>query len=328
MRHLFAVSAALLVALPLAANQFRAADVVYLPAAGRVSIFNTDVYLSNPNPEPVVVSVAFAPTNTADNSGVTAEARVLATLQPGERREIHDPVQSIFGLDNSLGQMIFFGCTAGNPSCDCAATPNDCRNISVEARIYATSTECANGATSCTTGQLFAGLPWFQFAGSGSPAGYDKVFVAGIRQFGSRGTPASGFRSNLGFTNSSQFSSTTLTVQLFDSVARPLASTTVTLGPLGHTQRNFNELFPAVTELREAGFVVIEQTSVTPTDAAAAAGCSDGCPGFFAYGSVLDNATNDPTTLEGQFFGSLTSSQLGCIFGAKTGARPVRRIER
>lgn len=325
MKRLIGICAIALAALPLLANQFRAADIVYVPTAGRVSTFNTDVYLSNPNGERVVVSVAFAPTNTADNAAVTTQARVLATLEPGERREIRDPLREVFALESGLGQLIFFGCAASNPSCDCSVDANDCRNISVQTRIYSTSTDCRNGAATCTTGQLFSGIPWFQFAGAGSPTGFEKVFVAGIRQFGSRSAPVSGFRSNLGFANASQFSSTTLTVQLFDGLSRPLGTAQVSLGPLGHTQRNLAELFPAIGELRDAGYAVVEQSIVTPTAAAADAGCSDGCPGFFAYGSVLDNATDDATTLEAQFFGSLTTSQLGCIFGAKSPARPLRR---
>jgi hypothetical protein len=325
MRHGVAVCAALFVSLPLFANNFRAADTVYVPTAGRVGSFNTDVYLSNPNPQPVTVSVAFAPTNTEDNSGVAAQARQLVTLQPFERREIRDPLAQVFGLQGGLGQLIFFGCSAANPNCDCSSTPNDCRSISVESRIYSTSTDCRNGAVTCTTGQLFSGLPWFSFAGSGSAAGYDSVFIAGIRQFGSRSAPASGYRSNLGFANASMFSSTTLSVELFDALAASRGRATVTLGPLGHAQRNIGELFPDAGELETAGFVVISQASVTPTANAASAGCADGCPGFFAYGSVLDNSSDDATTLEAQFAAALTADQLGCMFSAKAPARPLRR---
>jgi len=312
----------LALALPLSANNFRVADVVYLPTAGRVSVFNTDVFLSNPNAERVSVSVAFAPTDTADNSGVIASARTLAVLEPGERRAIANPM-AIFGLENALGQLIFFGCREGAPECDCADAPGDCRGISVEARIYATSTNCPNGAAACTTGQLFSGLPWYAYAARDSASGYDRVFIAGIRQ-------SSGFRTNIGLINASQFSSTELTLTLFDAHGVPIgAPRAITLGPLGHLQRKIGQLVAEGAAFEGTAWALVEQTGVTPTAAAAANGCADGCPGFFAYGSLLDNATNDPTTLEAQFFGSLTTGQLGCIFAsAQAPARRVRRMAR
>jgi len=310
------------VALPALANNFRVADVVYLPTVGKISVFNTDVFLSNPNSERVSVSVAFAPTDTADNSGVIAAARTLAVLEPGERREIASPM-AIFGLDNALGQMIFFGCREGMPECDCVDHPADCRGISVEARIYSTSTSCPNGAAACTTGQLFSGLPWYSYAARGSASGYERVFIAGIRQSG-------GFRTNIGLINASQFSSTELTLTLFDAHGVPIgAPRAITLGPLGHLQRKIGQLIAEGASFEGTAWALVEQTGVTPTAAAAANGCADGCPGFFAYGSLLDNSTNDPTTLEAQFFGSLTAGQLGCIFASVQGpARPVRRSAR
>jgi len=43
-------------------------------------------------------------------------------------------------------------------------------------------------------------------------------------------------------------------------------------------------------------------------------GCNSGCPAFLTYGSVLDNQTNDPTTLEAQYKLGLTDVQIGCIY--------------
>lgn len=297
------------------ANNFRVADVVYLPAAGKVAAFNTDVYLSNPNAERISVSVAFAPSGIADNSGVTAVARTITVLEPGERRAIANPMQ-IFGLDAGFGALVFFGCREGAPECDCVASPGDCRGLSVESRIYATA---ANGST---TGQLFSGLPWYSYASRAAAPGYDRVFIAGVRQLGAR--VVNGFRTNFGVLNASQFSSTELKLTLFTSTGAELAAKTLSLGPLGHLQKAFFELFPDVTELT-TGYVIVEQGSVTPTSNAAANGCADGCPAFFAYGSQLDNVTDDPTTLEAQFFASMTDAQLGCVFAAKAPSRPVRR---
>jgi hypothetical protein len=305
------------------ANNFRVADLVYLPAGGRVANFNTDIYLSNPNNERVSVSVAFAPQGVEDNSAATEAAHTLTVMEPGERRAIFDPLKTIFGLDAGLGQFIFFGCREGAPNCDCAASPGDCRGISVEARVYATSSNCPNGATACTTGQLFSGLPWYAYASKNAANGYDKVFIAGVRHFGGRGV--GGFRTNIGVTNASQYSFTELRVALFDSRGAQLAAGSFQLGPLGQAQKGFSDLFPSAADITTSAYVVVEQASVTPTANAAANGCADGCPGFFAYGSQLDNLTDDATTLEAQFFPSIGDTQLNCFFASHLPARPARR---
>ena len=67
-------------------------------------------------------------------------------------------------------------------------------------------------------------------------------------------------------------------------------------------------------------------------DRRAPASCPTGCPAFLAYGSVLDNVSNDPTTLEPQFTGQLNTDQIGCIFAyttaqcqGKYAKTPIRR---
>jgi hypothetical protein len=58
---------------------------------------------------------------------------------------------------------------------------------------------------------------------------------------------------------------------------------------------------------------VVDQTGVTPTTPNDPL-CGDGCPGFFAYGSQLDNTTSDATTLEPQYLGQLTDKAIACLF--------------
>ena len=57
-----------------------------------------------------------------------------------------------------------------------------------------------------------------------------------------------------------------------------------------------------------------------PAGDAAANGCPTGCPAFFAYGSVLDNQTNDPTTLEPQYLQPLTNNAITCIYSPDVAA--------
>src|SRR5207248_2813895 len=63
-------------------------------------------------------------------------------------------------------------------------------------------------------------------------------------------------------------------------------------------------------------YMTVEQipTATQPTSDATANGCSDGCPAFFAYGSLLDNATGDAITLEAQYLKAWTLDQVQCIY--------------
>ena len=106
-----------------------------------------------------------------------------------------------------------------------------------------------------------------------------------------------------------------LRLRLFNATGTQVGEMTQTLGPLGRTQ------FP-VTQIASGftgdGYVTVEQVSATPTP-----GQTDAVPGFFAYGSLLDNRTSDPTTLEAQFNVPLP---FDCVYAAKAqGRRPVHR---
>src|SRR4051812_44430252 len=75
---LFAVSAM--------ASNFRAADQVYVPAAGKIGTFASDVYVSNPNAFPVTVSVTYS----QGPAGAQSNFPNLFTLAANERREFVD----------------------------------------------------------------------------------------------------------------------------------------------------------------------------------------------------------------------------------------------
>src|SRR5438270_886571 len=83
-----------------------------------------------------------------------------------------------------------------------------------------------------------------------------------------------------------------------------LAPRGFTLQPLGSTQTGVGSasLFPSFTKgpTSTGAYAVFQQSGTVPTADANlnGNGCPNGCPAFFAFGSVLDNQTNDPTTLE------------------------------
>jgi len=99
---------------------------------------------------------------------------------------------------------------------------------------------------------------------------------------------------------------------------------TITLGPLNMVQSNVSAMFPAfgTGPTSTNGYVTVEQEANVPTNDAPTSCLPDGCPGFLAYGSVLDNQTDDPTTLESVYEKALTSitGALDAIYGsASTG---------
>src|SRR5258708_125796 len=137
--------AILLVACSAMASNFRAADQVYVPAAGHLAgasgTFISDIFISNLTDDSVTVPVILA----SGTGGAQTPFANLFTLNPRERRELIDFVATAtpngLGLSgNQFGQIIFNGCQASK---DCGASTQDAngvspffRNISVESPIY------------------------------------------------------------------------------------------------------------------------------------------------------------------------------------------------
>jgi len=321
------------------ASNFRAADQVYVPNSGHTGgasgTFISDVFISNLSSDPVTISIIFS--GLFNGTSQTQVFNDKFNLAANERKEFVDFFANQLGSTNAFGQLIFNACRQG---ANCAANQDpttgispDFRPISVETRIYAIPPGTTLAQNPPTVGQLFAGIPWYNFASSEAPAGFNKIFITGIRNTGQGpGT----YRTNIGLVNASQFSNTTLKVSLYagNNPSTPLATYQETFAPLGFHQQSLSAMFPTIAAGATATnlFAVVEQTSSTPV-AEAPIGClPSGCPAFLAYGSALDNQTSDPTTLEPQFTGQLTDIQIGCIFNPdqytcaqKTGGKPLHR---
>jgi hypothetical protein len=319
----FGVAAALaLFAVSASASNFRGADQVYIPAAGHFQgssgIFISDVYLANLTSDEVSVSVIYQALGGAGGTG--QEFRDAIQLKAFERKELPDFFRNTSaGLNlqgNVFGQLIFNGCKKGNT---CGPETQDAdgispyfRAISAESRIYQIPT--SNPANPPTTGQLFSGIPWYNFVSSlQNTEGLDKIFITGITQTGVAGT-AGTFRTNIGLINASQYSSTTIKVKAYQgtlSEADKKGEYTTDLGRLGNIQVGFNAMFPTLTGSNY--FITVEQLNNVATPDAPT-GCVQGCPAFLAYGSVLDNQTGDATTLEAQYLVPLSDSALIVIY--------------
>ena len=315
------------------ASNFRVADQVYVPIAGHAAgsggkTFVTDVFISNLSSDSVDVSVSFVQIGTSTIQQFNRLNGYVLTLAPGERREMVDFVglpkaQGGLALTGGLGQMVLNGCKALQ---DCTPDPAsgenpNFRDISVETRIYSVdNANSANPSQAPSNGQLFAGLAWYSYVSSdASASGLDRVFITALRNTGSAGQTGT-YRTNLGFTNASQFSTTTLLVKLFDGKTGAQIGSDRQVGPLAPLSSEQNGIavyFPGfVGATATNAYVTVEQipTATQPTSDATANGCPNGCPAFLTYGSLLDNATGDAITLEAQYLKKLTLDQVQCIY--------------
>jgi hypothetical protein len=312
-KHWGVAAAMMLVAFGAMASNFRVADQVYIPIAGHIqggaSLFVSDIFISNLSPDQVQISLIYGPQNTPGAAFRTFANKI--TLGANERKEFVDFFPTVLPeITNPFGLLVFNACKANS---DCTPDPVNGENanfrpISVESRIYAIGVG-ANPATAASNGQDMPGIPWYNFVSSTeSSAGLSKVFITGFRS-------NTGYRGNLGVLNASQFSSTTLIATLRDGAtgAQIGGQKIFNLLPLTFEQPNISGAFGAVgggTNL----YVEVEQGLSSPTGDAQANGCPDGCPAFLAFGSLLDNQTNDPTTLEAQYTKALNTLQIACIY--------------
>lgn len=335
----FAVAALLMVcAVSAFGSNFRGADQVYLPAAAKIVggggsvVFYSDVYMANLSSDDVDVSVIFQP-QQGSNPEIGIEFKKFAVLKgctgidcQGERKEFKDIIEQLKArpewnaanppITVPFGLLIFNAC---KKDADCSEATQDefgysqnFRNISIQSRIYSTAnTPGAN----LTTGQLFSGIPWYSYVSTlSSTEDLDKVFVTGLTHNGSPGQ-AGTFRANVGVVNSSQWSNTRIVLKLYKgtlSETDKKGEAFVDLGPLDGAQRNLDTWFPGIA-LDADYFVTVEQTNVQAT-ASAPDGCTMGCPGFLAYGSVLDNGTGDATTQEAQYLVPLSDDAQVVIY--------------
>jgi hypothetical protein len=317
------------------ASNFRGADQVYLPAAGHfegaTGTFITDVYLSNLSSEPVVVSVIYQPSgpNLPANGQIGQEFPNAITLLGFERKQYLDVFRSALNVQgNAFGQLIFNACRQDR---DCGpATQNDegysehFRPISVESRTY----QVIPQRPLETTGQLFSGIPWYSFTSElQNNVELDKVFITGITYTGGPGE-AQTFRTNLGAVNASQYSETTIIFRLYQNTMNGFKQERqFRLAPLGSIQMGLTDMFAGVAKGSNY-FVTVEQTNSTPFGNNVPSSCVRGCPAYIAYGSVLDNASGDATTLEPQYLLELSSDAIDEIYPRNAGKPGIRRSAR
>lgn len=307
---------------------FRAGDLIYVPvvahtAGANDSVWRSDVMISNVEAEDSIdVAMVFLPSGLRNNSylfndrslwvgGREADSfgiidECLADIPPGGSVALEDVVETYWpehiGI-NGQGALVVFSFLADSLEDDGS---REYRNMTVSSRTYNTATlwepdpdnEGEFIESEVTYGQLLNGVPWYNLA--------DSAFVSDQGDFsyllldGARDDES--FRYNLGLVNTSD-RQTTLIMRInpiqadgqpfLDDSESPI-SLSVTLPPLAHIQyfQIFSNVF-GLTDIAQARFKVsIYQWSTTGIDPH---------PTFTAYGSLIDNGSDDPTTYEPTF---------------------------
>jgi hypothetical protein len=345
MKKMFVAAALLLSAVSASASNFRGGDQVYIPIAGhqggQSGLFISDFYLANLTSDVVVVSAIYQQvnktTNPADPNTIGQEFPDVLTLQPYERKEFRDFFVNTLGVQTGFGMVILNGCKQGT-NCGPDGQGGDgnsgnYRVISAETRIFSVPTG-SNPLTAPTTGQLFSGIPWYNYVSiTAAHVNLDKVFMTG---FTHNGPGAGTYRSNIGLANASQYSSTDLAVSLYKGAYNPNSPATnriteviVHLTPLENIQRNMPAMFGSAFVPGNDYFVVVEQRAVQPNPSGVPSTCEMACAAFLAYGSVLDNASGDATTLEPQYLEPMDDDVLAVLYPTQgSGKKPFRRAVR
>lgn len=312
-KSMAAVALLLASAATASASAIRGADTIYLPIAGRAagannSFFRTDLFITNLSSDRVQVELAYAPAGeNNNNAGATAPSATQKIVLAGnERREIIDATSVIFNQTAGTGGIVFFACREGGNCANPDTATGDLRNISVQARIYTTA---GDGST---FGQIIPGIPWyFYISNEAFDQSLQRAFITGLRS-------TTEFRTNLGLFNYSTNTTITVRIRIFNGTgAQQGGDITRTLAPLAQVQ------FPLASSFSGTGFyATLEEVSFTPD---AGVDASTAAHGFFAYASLLDNRSNDPTYLEAQYFESLDIDELRCLFSSKPQRRARRR---
>jgi len=333
LRNISVLAALAVCAFHAMASNFRISDQIFVLAAGKVAggsgTFISDVFISNMTTDTVTISVILS----SGSAGTQQYFNDLFDLGPGERKEFVDFFVSALGLPNGFGQLIFNACKKGEnciSSQDANGVSPHFRSIAVQSRIYSIPPNTTLAQNPPTTGQLFAGIPWYNFVSSDlTGVGLNKAFITGLRNTG----PGPGtYRGNVGVVNGSQFSSTDIVITLRNGKdGAQLGQTVKRLGPLGHLQFGVGSEFPSFTgPTATNAYIEVEQRNNTPTPDAPQSCLPDGCPAFFIYGSVLDNTSGDATTLEPMYMKALSDTAIKAIYPLtnNTGQIVLRRAVR
>lgn len=309
-----------------AGASFQAAELIYVPAVAQTegvldSEWLTDLTVTNVDDVAIDVAMIYLPSGLQSNAGRFIDRTTwlggreeegfgyiderLADIPPNGTVVLRDVVGAHWleqsGL-NGLGAMVVFVYEAGTLEDDGTNVP---ALAVVNARIFNQTFAWrpdpeGHGFLREPTsyGQTIPGVAWYNLA--------DPAAVSEETDFSfmvlTGGEENADYRFNLGVLNGSDpQTSITITLQAFQSDGEPYVNddgdplvAVQTVPPLAHLQwfRVFSSLW---------GIDVAEESMIKVSFLGWASSSPDPVPAFIAYGSVIDDASNDPTTIMGSF---------------------------
>lgn len=320
-RRAVVLGVVLAVAVP-AVAEFRAADLLYLPVAAHNegvegSLWRTDLTITNVDEVPIDVCIFFFPSGLFNNAGYLARSyglggreseqwghlnEALADIPPQGTVVLEDVVAAWLDqltAGTALGAMVIFAYEAGTLDLPDGRV---FRNAVATSRTYNETTIWVQDAVDpavfteepASYGQSVGAVPWYNLADPAyisEEADYTYYILSG-------GEESEDSRYNMGIFNCSDSQTyITLLIKPFQSDGNPFTTDTgddkallVTLPPLAFQQ--YNRLLSNAFQIEEATGVSIKVSFYSWSTTS-----PDPNPAFALYGSQVDVASNDPTTV-------------------------------
>ncbi len=307
-----------------ASAQFMAADLIYVPAVAHTegangSVWKTDLTITNVDSTPVGVGIFFVPTGRDDHSSFLASRDTalggsedqgfgfvddaLANIPPGGTVTIPDILGKYwftkYGPSASNGALVVFAWEAGTLDDDGNRTY---RNVVVTSRTYNTAKIKIEDPdhqgqfieTDATFGQTLPGVPWYNLADAGVKNDQRDLTYEVLPGAMENDT----YRYNVGVFNTSDLqTSIALVIKPYDVTGHQLTDANgagleklLLLPPLAHVQ--LYDILKSTFNLTDVSNVLLRISFLNWTTLGTAP-----VPTFTCYGSLIDNRSNDATTI-------------------------------
>lgn len=346
-RGVLVVALMALLTAPPALASFQAADLIYIPvvaqtAGAGAAVWRTDLFITNVDDAPIDVAMVYLPSGLASNAGYLSDRTLwlggreadgfgfvneaLADIPPNGTVVLRDVVGEYWvdqaGL-SGLGGMVVFAYEADTLEDDGTRVY---RNAIANARIYNDTSlwrpnPDGHGFVErpASFGQEVPGVPWYNVA--------DPAAVSDERDLTymvlTGGEESDLYRYNVGVLNvSDPQTQITVALEAFQANGEPFVDddgnariAIQTVPPLAHLQ--WFRVFSTLWDIDEVESAIIKISFVAWSSTA-----PEPVPGFVAYGSMVDNSVNDPTTVMGAFGDSY---DVQCVWpdGGGTPAAPI-----
>jgi hypothetical protein len=308
-----------------AVAQFLAADLIYLPAVAHTngegdSRWRSDLFVTNAETDvDIDVALVFLPTGGASNTGVFQDRESwlggregdgfgfinseLANIPPGGTVVLRDPIGEYWGtLEGAAGAggMIVFAYEANTLEDDGTRV---FKNAIVNSRAFTPSNffvedpdnEGEYLPVNGTYGMTLPGVAWYNLADPsavGEEGNLSFLLLTGAKE-------DARFRYNVGVVNASDpLTTITVSIQPFQGNGEPYLNDNesaviriVTLQPNAHVQ--YNDIFSLHLGLGDTPDDTILKIGVVQWSS----GSSDPIVGMTVYGTMVDNRTQDPTSI-------------------------------